>query len=340
MALAIIFSVLGLAFLWLTSEALVEFAVRIGVKLGISTLVIGVIFVGFGTSLPELTVSALSAGKDLPLAVSNIVGSNASNLSLVLGGSILVAGALGLKSRGVKYLALISIVSCGIFAWFVQGEFSLYEGIILLVLMGPALWLLYYVNKIQIGGDVIADEVAEEIEAEHSWMGKVVGYIVGPNQHGFKAESLGRMIVGGLVSLAGTVGSAQLLVSGVKRLADEVGIQTGFLGLTLVAVGTSAPEIVVGIQSARRGQIDLLTGNLLGSNVLNSLFVGGVIGILGSGTVADGRLTTIITPMSLGVIVLGGLFIVFSSKITRWHAIVLVVAWAAMLGFSAFGAGA
>lgn len=338
MVIAIAFLIIGLLLIWISSEVLIEFSVRLGVRLGISTLVVGVVIVGFGTSLPELSVSALAARDDLGLAVANIVGSNATNLSLALGLPVLVVGSLSLNSPSVKYLALISTASVGLLAIFVQGHFAVYEGIILLGLLPFALWALYSAGKLDISAISDPEKVLVSLpDAEHSWMEKTVDYLIGPSAM-FKKESLSRMVTGVTLGLIGTVGGAQLLVSGVKRLATEVGLETGFLGLTLVAIGTSMPEIIVGVQSAKKGRVGLFAGNLLGSNVLHSLFVAGLIAIIGADTISDARFTTIVVPMMVGIAILGAIFIVTKTKITRWQAITLIVIWCGMIGVSASSA--
>ena len=329
---------IGLLLIWIASEALIEFSVHLSRSLKISTLVVGVVIVGFGTSIPELSVSALAARDDLNLSISNIVGSNIINLSLAMGIPILITGRLKLNSSSSKHLVFVSIASVGIFAIFIQGKFTIYEGVILLVLIVPALWILYRAGKLDTEENLEEEDDDDEV---HEWMHRFVHFCIGGKAGSrFKKESITRTFIGILLGLAGTIGGAQVLVVGVKKLATEVGIETGFLGLTLVAIGTSMPEIIIGIQSARKKKLVLFVGNLLGSNVLHSLFVAGVAGIIGSGTITDGRFTTIIVPMMVGLAFLGGFFVLQKRKITRWQAIILLLVWGAIIGVSALSANA
>ncbi len=311
--------VAGLALLWLASEALVEFSSRLGRRIGISSFIIGFVLVGIGTSIPELTVSSLAAAQsDLELAIGNIVGSNVANLSLALGLAALFSSGLKLNNPGLVRLSIVSVVSVGIFAFFVQGHFSRYEGVILLALLIPVFWFLFHLAK--------SDTAPVDISHASAEADNPLFFVrkKGP-------ISLRLIITGIATGLAGTVGGAQLLVWGTKNLADEISVETGFLGLTLVALGTSAPEIIVGIRSARKGETGILAGNLLGSNISNSLLVGGVAALLGPSTIADGQLTTLAVPIMVGVSVLGAAFMITGKNLTRLEALILIAVWVSIL---------
>ncbi len=311
--------VLGLIVLWLASEALVEFSSRLGRRLRISSFIVGFVLVGIGTSIPELTVSSLAAAQsDLELAVGNIVGSNVANLSLALGLAALFSSGLKLDNPGLIRLAAISVVSVGAFAVLVQGHFSRYEGIILLALLIPIFWFLFHLARSNMMPENLSHATADE-DTPLFFM-KTKGPL-----------SLWQILVGIAAGLLGTIAGAQFLVWGTKNLADEISVETGFLGLTLVALGTSAPEIIVGIRSALKGETGILAGNLLGSNISNSLLVGGMAALLGANTVTDGNLTTLAVPIMIGISVLGAAFMIIGKNITRLEAIILILLWIAIL---------
>ena len=130
-----------------------------------------------------------------------------------------------------------------------------------------------------------------------------------------------------VVALAFVVGSATLLVEGAVRVAEELGLTGGFVGFTIVAVGTSMPELVTAVAAARRGEAELLVGNLLGSNVFNSLAVGGVIGVVGPGPVLDTTLVEVGSVLMIGICVLSWLLMMIGSRVTRKDGILLIALW-------------
>ena len=130
-----------------------------------------------------------------------------------------------------------------------------------------------------------------------------------------------------LVGLVVVAGSAWFIVEGATRIATELELSGGFVGFTLVAVGTSAPELVTSLASARRGETDLLIGNLLGSNVFNSLAVGGVIGLVGPGPVLDTRLAEWGSVLMVVIVILSWLMMITGSRVTRREGVVLLLLW-------------
>ena len=252
----------GLAVLAVSADQFVKGAARIGVLMRLTPVVVGAIVVGFGTSAPEMLVSALAAGQGrLDIGVGNVVGSNAANLSLVLGAAALVA-PVPVSVAVIRRDAVISVAAVAAFALAIQGNLVLWEGAALAVLLVAWLVLILRTGGTSSSGDL--DSLTGETRPK-------------------AAVEATRT----LLSLAAVAGSAYLLVAGAERIADELGLSGGFVGYTLVAVGTSAPELVTAVAAARQRQTELLVGNLLGSNVFNSLAVGGAIGLIGAGPVGD-----------------------------------------------------
>jgi len=261
--LAIFLLLIGLIALVRAGPLFVDGAVQLARSLNMSSVVIGAIVLGFGTSAPELVVSTIAASQGDPaLGVGNIVGSNVANLSLVLGVAALVT-PIALTSSVTRRQAPLSIAAVIIFALLVWtgGELTRGEGAILLVLLVAAMVVLIKSP---------ADNVVP---------------LQGPQQ------TLGRSLLLSLLGLGGVLIGAQLTVSGATRLADEWGLSGGFIGFSIVALGTSLPELVTAVAAARKKEAGLIVGNLFGSNLFNGLAGGAAIGLVGAGSIADARLT-------------------------------------------------
>lgn len=273
--------IIGIALLARAADEFVEGAARLAVMLKISPIVVGAVIVGFGTSAPEMVVSGIAASRgDDDLGIGNIIGSNLANLSLILGAAALIV-PLTIDSRVLKKEVPLATGAVIVFAVLVQDGLSVLDGVVLsILLVGALLFLL-------LGGDgdeTIAGEVEELAGGDHTLGGETLRTLIG---------------------LVGTVIGAWLLVWGSTTLAEELGINDGFVGVTLVAIGTSLPELVTAIAAARQNQTDLIVGNLLGSNLFNSLAVSGVVAFLGDGDIVDPSLTGLDLWFMLAVCILG-----------------------------------
>ena len=301
--------VAGLALLTYAADQFVVGAARVATSLRLSTVVVGAVVIGFGTSAPELLVSGLaSAGGSIDLAIGNIVGSNVANLTLVLGVAALIAPIV-VRSPVLKREAPISLAAVLVFAWAVQGNLSVVKGVVLTVVLVASLGFIILSSR---GGDPgLASEVDEFLTDA--------------------SPSLARESMRTLLGLAGTLGAAQVLVMSATTIAAELGLNEGFIGLTVVAIGTSLPELATAVQAARKGETDLIIGNLLGSNLFNAGAVGAVAAFFGSGLPIDGTISTIGVALMVAVAVVATLFMVTGKRVVRWEAIVLLVAYTATL---------
>lgn len=311
-----LFVVVGLILLVKAADRFVVAAARIADAAEVPPIVIGAALIGFGTSLPEMLVSGLASSQGEPeLAIGNIVGSNLANLTLVLGSaSLLVPPAV--VPRVLKREAPIALLASVVFAVVVQNGLTRVEGAVLVVGLAIALWLI--LRATEGAGEAVA--LLEEVkELEH-----VDGAI-----------SIRRELLLGFIGLVGTLAGAQLLVHGATDIAEELGLSGGFIGLTLVAVGTSMPELVTGIQSVRRGEESLLIGNVLGSNIFNSFAVGGVTALVAPAVVTDASLVVTATGLMVGVAVLATAFLALGGRITRLKGGILLAAYFAALPFTA-----
>jgi len=246
----------GLLALIAGGELLVRGSSRLAALLGLSPVVIGLTVVAFGTSAPELAVGVQAAfGDRADLVVGNVVGSNIYNVLLVLGLSALVAPLL-VQQQLVRLDVPLMIVAAGAFFLLaLDGNVDTGEGLALFLLL-----ILYLVAVVRISR-AESVEVMQEYEAEF-----------GAHQPRTPAVWLvnGLLIVGGLVLL---VAGAGWLVDGAVAAARALGVSELMIGLTVVAIGTSMPELVTSVVASLRGERDIAVGNIVGSNIFNILSV-------------------------------------------------------------------
>ena len=299
---AVIEIIFGLVMLSYAADKFVDGAAAVARVARISPVVVGAVIVGFGTSVPELLVSGIAASNgDLDLGVGNVVGSNVANLSLVLGTAAFIVPILATKSVVAKEVPL-SLGATVLFAIFTIGGLQRWEGIVMLVTLAAMLTWTVMGSRAE---DVVTDSDDED------------------DDESSVVVNLGITLIG----LLGTVLGAQALVTGATTVADEAGLTGGFVGFTLVALGTSLPELVTAIVAARKGETDLIMGNLLGSNIFNSLAVGGAISVLGAGPIGDASIRTIGIISMVAVGTVATVFIITRRRLHRVEAIVLLAIW-------------
>ncbi len=333
MALSLALLVAGLALLAKAADAFVVAAARLAVTLRISPLVVGAVVIGFGTGTPELLVSSLAAARgSLDIAAGNVVGSNLANLTLVLGVAGLIARPETVP-RVVRREVPISLAAAGLFAVLLQDGLSRAEGLALLLALAGALALM--LRGAEHGpGELPPREVAGEAHL----MREVEEFVEERGETSLPevaAASTSRDVGRVALGLLGTVAGAQILVVGAQRIATDAGLSGGFVGLTLVAIGTSLPELVTAIQSARRHETALLAGNVLGSNIFNSTAVAGAAALLGPARITDAGLTVVAASAMIAVAVLASLFLGLGGRLHRWEAATLLGVYALSLPFFA-----
>ena len=254
--------VAGFVFLVWGADRFVAGAAATARNLGVSPLIIGLTIVGFGTSAPEMLVSAVAAWQGNPgLAVGNAIGSNITNIALILGLTAVIV-PLATNSRLLRReLPLLMVTMLGGLLLLVDGELSRLDGVLLLTgLLALVIWMVRTALAERNGdGDALATEFSEEMPQEMStpralfWLG-----------------------VGLLVLLI----SSRLLVWGAVGIAELLGVSDLVIGLTIVALGTSLPELAASILSALKGEPDIAIGNVIGSNLFNLLAVLGIPGLI------------------------------------------------------------
>ncbi|QYX55487.1 calcium/sodium antiporter [Roseovarius sp. SCSIO 43702] len=245
----------GLVGLVLGGELLVRGAVGVAQRLGLSQMVIGVTLVGFGTSAPELAASLSAALSGSPgIALGNVVGSNIGNILLILGAAALlrpvVLPAVGLGRDGGVMLASALALAAVVLVGADMGR---------LVGAGFVIWLAAYLTvTLRSGSGPVTEVEAVPAAPGAVWSGLGLAGI-------------------GLVAL---VGGANLLVTGASGIARAAGLSDAVIGLTVVAIGTSLPELVTALVAARKGHGDVALGNVLGSNIFNILGILGVTALV------------------------------------------------------------
>jgi cation:H+ antiporter len=240
-------------------------------SLGVSTLIIGLTIVGFGTSAPEMLVSAMAAYAGNPgLSIGNAIGSNITNIALVLGATAAVSPLMVHSETLRRELPLLMVIMLVSLALLGDLELDRVDGILLLVaLVAFIVWLVRLAMSSQASDPLVADYEA-----------------------GIPADlTLSRSLLWLVVGLAVLLASSRLLVWGAVNLATALGVSDLIIGLTVVAIGTSLPELAASIVAARKGEDDIAIGNVLGSNIFNLLAVMGLPGVIRPGPIPPEVLT-------------------------------------------------
>jgi len=280
-------------------------------NLGVSPLIIGLTIVGFGTSAPEILVSVMAALQGNPgLAIGNAIGSNITNIALILGVTALVT-PLSIHS-GIVKRELPVLIGTALVAYLLlrDGTLDYNDGLLLLLGLMIMLAAVLYIGISSRGMDPVVAEYEAEVPTDLSL-----------------AQSLMWLIIG----LAVLVGSSRMLVWGAVGIAEHFGISDLIIGLTIVALGTSLPELAASIASVLKNEPDIAIGNVIGSNMFNILAVLGIPGIISPGPV-DPAVMSRDMPVMIGLTV--ALFLMAygirgrGGRINRGEGLLLLAAYA------------
>lgn len=307
--LAYFFLIVGFLLLIFSGDFLVKGAVSIALKFQLSTLVIGMTIVSFGTSAPELLVSIEAAlGGHPDISIGSVVGSNISNIALILGITALVF-PIAVSKATLRVDWPMMMLSTLLFAGLVlDGELSSLEGVLFLAFLIGFIWWLIYSNRKSNSTPSISDDVNEDDKEIPLWKG------------------LGLVVIGAL----GLVFGADLMLKGAVDIAREYNVSERIIGLTIVAFGTSLPELITSCVAAFRKEADISIGNLIGSNIFNILAILGITSIIHPISVSDSIIN------SDNYILLGITFLVFplmyfGKKISRLKGLVLLLVYLSYL---------
>ncbi|MEW7974691.1 MAG: calcium/sodium antiporter [Candidatus Thiodiazotropha endolucinida] len=252
----------GLVVLVWSADRFISGAAALADNLGVSPMLIGLTVVGFGTSAPEVLVSTMASFNGNPgLAIGNAIGSNIANIGLILGFTALLIPLSVHSSVLRREYPLLLAVSAMAFLLMWDGELNQLDGIILVVTLVAVLGWMIYTAKTG-----AADPIAGEFDAEIP--------------HDIPTQKAIVLLLGGLIFL---LLSSRLLVWGASNVASALGVSDVIIGLTIVAIGTSLPELAASITSALKGEDDLAIGNVIGSNLYNLLAVLSIPGLVTPG---------------------------------------------------------
>lgn len=306
-----LFFLLGLALLVAGAEGFVRGASSIALRLGISPLLIGLTLVGFGTSAPELVISIDAILNDAPgLVMGNIIGTNTANILLILGlGAVITPIAVhkAILRRDGTMLAIATIAAV---VSVLTASISRPAGVIFLVLLAAYLVYTYFNDRRIVAANPTASPEPEAKPVGNLWL------------------AIAMTVFGLVLILVG----ARFLVDAAIDIARMLGVSETVIGLTIVAVGTSSPEIAITIVSAIRRNMELALGNILGSNIFN------ILGILG--------ITALVQPIAIPAVIaevdiwvmtgatLALLIAAFTGRqIVRWEGVVMLIAYAIYVGW-------
>lgn len=288
MTLAFIAVVFGLILLVWSADRFIEGSAITARHFGMPPLLIGMVIIGFGTSAPEMVVSAFAALQGNPgLALGNAYGSNITNIALILGVTAIISPIIVSSQVLRKELPILTIVTA-IAAWQIwDGEITRLEAFVLLgilvVLMSWTVWQGMNKEKDSLAGEIegVLEEQVTPVRIAAVWL--VVGLVL-------------------------LILSSRILVWGAVEIAQGFGVSDMIIGLTVVAIGTSLPELASSVIAARKGEHDIALGNIIGSNLFNTLAVVGIAGAIHPMTVGPevfSRDMMVMAALTVSLFVLG-----------------------------------
>lgn len=315
MTLPVIAIVFGLILLVWSADRFVEGAACVARHFGMPPLLIGMVIVGFGTSAPEMVVSAISAAQGNPgIALGNAYGSNITNIALILGVTALIS-PIAVHSQVLRKELPILAGMTVLAAWQLwDGSITRFEAVVLLLvfagLMGWTIW-----QGLRQRVDPLGAEIEQELSAQSMPINRAFFWLAA-----------------GLLLL---IASSRMLVWGSVEIAHLLGVSDLIIGLTIVAIGTSLPELASSVIAARKGEHDIALGNIIGSNLFNTLAVVGIAGAIHPLTVGPevfSRDLMVMGGLTLSLFLLGWGFR-GPGRINRWEGGGLLCVY---LGYNAY----
>jgi cation:H+ antiporter len=323
MWMQLVATVAGFVLLVWGADRFVAGAASTARNLGVSPLLIGLTIVGFGTSAPEMLVSGVAAWQgNAGLAVGNAIGSNIANIALILGVTALIAPLSVHSSALRREFPVLIATTLAAYLLLSDGELGFADGLMLLIGLVILLAWLVYLGLTSRNG--MLDPMAAEFEAEI------------PTD-----LSMGRSLLWLAVGIVVLLASSRMLVWGAVGIAQYFGVSDLIIGLTIVALGTSLPELAASVASALKNEPDIAVGNVIGSNMFNLLAVLGIPGIIAPGAVEDAVLTRdfpVMTALTVALLIMAYGFRGAGGRINRIEASLLLAAYAGyqvLLYFSA-----
>lgn len=321
MMLNIVWIVVGVVLVLWGADRLTDGAVTLAKRMNVSEIVIGLTIVAMGTSMPEFCVSLVSALKGTPdLAVGNVVGSNIFNAMLIVGVAAMVAPMTILHSTVKRDIPFALLASVALLVMCLDGDVSRVDALILM-----ALFLLFMYVTLKGAHRAPEADDAMAVYAEERRDAEVAG-----------RRSVWMSLLWLVVGLACLIFGSNLFVDGATQIATLLGVSDAVIGLTIVAGGTSLPELATSVVSAKKGQSGIAIGNVLGSNVFNILAILGITGVISPMQLSG------ITMVDLGVMALSmtllWLFSYTKYTIARWEGALLTALFLGYITYLVMGA--
>ena len=303
--------VVGFVMLIKGADLFVEGASKIAAKFKIPLIVIGLTIVAMGTSAPEAAISISAAFQDAAaISIGNAVGSNIMNILLILGISALITN-LKIKPNTLRFEIpfVVVITAVLLLLGWIGGGLDKIDGVIMLVLFAAFLGYLFYLAKK--GDDSSADDVPELTEK----------------------DKLPILIIITLIGLVSIVLGSDLTVSAAKNIAQTIGIDDRTISLTVVAFGTSLPELITCIAASLKKKSDIAIGNIIGSNIFNILFVVGLASVFSPSVMPYGQAFVIDTIVAIAAAVILGLLVLRKKELSRIGGVIMLVSYAVYFAY-------
>ena len=303
--------VVGFVMLIKGADLFVEGASKIAAKFKIPLIVIGLTIVAMGTSAPEAAISISASFQDAAaISIGNAVGSNIMNILLILGVSALITN-LKIKPNTLKFEIpfVVVITAVLLLLGWIGGGLDKIDGVIMLLLFAAFLVYLFYLAKK--GDDSSADDVPELTEK----------------------DKLPILIIITLIGLVSIVLGSDLTVSAAKNIAQTIGIDDRTISLTVVAFGTSLPELITCIAASLKKKSDIAIGNIIGSNIFNILFVVGLASVFSPSVMPYGQAFIIDTIVAIAAAVILGLLVLRKKELSRIGGVIMLVAYAVYFAY-------
>lgn len=308
---------IGLVILVKGADLLVDGASSLARRMRVSDISIGLTIVAFGTSMPEMVVSVLASIKgNTDIAIGNVLGSNIFNILLILGLSALLCPLVTQRNTVWKEipLSLLAAVIVGITAndqWIdgaASSELNRIDGLVYLAFF---IIFLYYTYGIS----------------------QVTGDAASMASSGVISHSVGRSVLFVFLGLAGLVFGGQWIVEGAVQFARVLGVSESLIGLTIVAAGTSLPELATSLVAARKGQMDIAIGNVVGSNIFNIFFILGTSAVLAPLPFAPASQLDILMTIFASLLLFMLMFVGKRHTVERWQGVLMLLFYVGYVGY-------
>ena len=338
MAINIVLLVLGVIIVLKGADWLTDGAVNIATRFGVSQMVIGLTIVAMGTSMPEFCVSMVSALKGTPdLAVGNVVGSNTLNTLLIVGCSALVAPIMVKRSSVKRDIPFAVVASLLMLLFCLDGAIGRVDAAVffagfclfMFVTLKYAKTTEEHAATVATSGAATTTDISEASTSQASSSEASSSETSAPKASQASGTSMLKAVVMLVVGLLCLIAGSNMFVDNASFVASSLGVSDAVIGLTIVAGGTSLPELATSMVSAKKGNSDIAIGNVIGSNVFNILMIIGITGLVKPMHIAG--ITTLDLIMMLASMLLMWFFCRTTYKVKRWEGAVLTIVYLAYL---------